>query len=290
MSAKLDEGTLRSFLERSVGASDPAERQAAQDDLVSHLYELQVFEIWGRNLANHYGRPADWEDVRQIITEELIRYARQITPETVQNIDRIAAHLFFKAKTAVVRWLDSPAVTVASEMSGISRRYRQSVVARGEFIAKFDRDPTDRELVAYINTKVTATRKNAAKQGALVSESDVSGRMLQAYSMDHQLGEGDGDGFGRPTEDSSVRTLGELSITTRRLAEIADAHFGTATQPTVREVLGVWMEFVLDNEPPTVSSIATRLSVPKGVARERMRQVDAVLAIMRGGDDRPAFA
>lgn len=287
MGAKLDEGTLRSFLERAVGSADPTERQAAQDALIAHLYSLDVFEVWGRNLAKHYGRPNDWEDVGQVITEELISYVRQITPEIVDNIDRVAAHLFFKAKTSVVRWLDSPAVTVASEMSGISRRYRQSMVARGEFIAKFEREPSDRELVEYINTKVTATRKNAAKQGALVSESDVSGRMLQSYSMDHQLGDGEGDAFGRPTEDSTVRTRGELSITTRRLADIADARFGAVSNPTVREVLHAWMEFVLDNEPPTVSAIATKLQIGRPLAKERMRQVDAVLEIMRGDEGPP---
>ncbi|AUG29547.1 MULTISPECIES: hypothetical protein [Microbacterium] len=282
MGARLDEGTLRSYLERAVESSDPDVRQVHEDAFLTYLYTLDVFEVWGRSLARHYGRTNDWEEVRQVITEELISYIRQITPETVGSIDRIAAHLYFKAKTSVVRWLDSPAVTVASEMSGISRRYRQSMVARSEFVTKFEREPSDRELVEYINTKVTATRKNAAKQGALVSESDVSGRMLQSYSMDHQLGDGEGEGFGRPTEDSTVRVRGELSITTRRLAEIAEARFGAVTEPTVREVLHVWMEFVLDNEPPTVSSIAVKLQITRPLARERMRQVDSVLAILRG--------
>lgn len=283
MGAKLIEADLRSFLEQAVSSADPADRQSHEDRLLSYLYESETFEVWGRSLAKHYGRPGDWEETSQVLTEEVVRYVRSITPEILETVDRVAAHLYFKAKTAVVRWLDSPAVTVASEMSGISRRYRQSMVARSEYIAKFEREPSDRELVEYINTKVTAARKNAAKQGALVSEADVSGRMLQSYSMDHQLGDGEGDGagFGVPTQDDTVRGRGELAMTVRRLAEIADERFGNVSEPTVREVLVVWMEFVLDNEPPTVTAVAASLGIPRQQARERMRQVDAVLAIMR---------
>ncbi|MBN9214117.1 MAG: hypothetical protein J0J04_04750 [Microbacterium sp.] len=287
MGVKLDDTYLRSLLERAVHASDPTGARSTQDELVTHLYKSETFEVWGRGLANHYGRPDDHQDITQVITEEIIRYVRAMTPETFASIDRVAAHLYFKAKTAVVRWLDSPAVTVASQMSGISRRYRQSMVARGEFTAKYNRVPTDRELVEFINAKVSATRKDAAKQGALVSESDVSGRMLQSYSMDHQPADGEGDGFGTPTQDDSVRGRGELAVTVRRLAELADKTYPDAAEPTVREVLSVWMEFVLDNEPPTVTAIAAKFDIPRPLARERVRQVDSVLAIMRGDESPP---
>lgn len=283
MGVRLDESDLRSILVLSVNDGDPAEQAKHQDRLIRHLYDTETLEVWGRSLAKHYGRPNDHEEITQVVTEELIRYVRTITPDLLSQIDRVATHLYFKAKTAVVRWLDSPAVTVAGQMSGISRRYRQSMVAKGEFIAKFGREPSDRELVEYINTRVEATRKDAAKQGALVSEADVSGRMLSAYSMDHQIGDGEyaADSFGTPTQDDTVRGRGELAMTVQLMGTIADRMFGEVSGPSVREVLAVWMDFVLDNEPPTVTAIAAALSINRQQARERMRQVEAVLAAVR---------
>lgn len=284
MGVRLDEGDLRSFLELSVNAGDPTEQAKHQDRLIQHLYDSETLEVWGRSLAKHYGRPHDHEEITQVVTEELLRYVRTITADTVSQIDRVATHLYFKAKTAVVRWLDSPAVTVAAEMSGISRRYRQSMVAKGKFIATYGKEPTDRELVDFINARVESTRKDAAKQGALVSEADVSGMMLSAYSMDHQVGDGEyaADSFGAPTQDGTVRGRGELAVTVQLMGTIADRMFGEVSSPSVRTVLAVWMDFVLDNEPPTVTAIAAKLSINRQQARERMRQVEAVLAEVRG--------
>lgn len=284
MGVQLDDTYLRSVLGRAVTVDDAAEKRAAHDELISHLYKMEAFETWARGIANHYGRPDDWEDITHVITEKLLVYVREITPQTFASIDRVASHLYWKAKAAARQFLDSPAVTVASQMSGISRRYRQAQVARSAFIAQHGRVPTDRELVDYVNADMLARREDAAKQGALLSEADVSGQMLQAYSMDHQLDDGEGDGFGRPTEDDTVRTRGELAITVRRLAQIADREYPDVTEPTVSAVLAVWMDFVLENEPPTVSAIAAKLGLPRQQAKERMIQVDNVLALLREGE------
>lgn len=282
MGVQLDDRTLRSYLEGAVASGDPESHKQHCDDLVAYLFESEMIEVWGRRFANHYGRPGEYQEFIQVISEELIRYVRTINDDTLDAIDNVAKHLYFKAKTAVVRWLDSPATTVAQQMSGISRRYRQAMVARSEYMAKFHRDPSNRELVEYINSKMLATRKDAAKQGALVTEADVTGQMLHPYSMDLQPEDGEGDGFGAPTQDDTVRNRGELAMTVRRLAQIAEQMFGDVAAPTVTEVLTVWMDFVLDNEPPTVTAIAARFGIDRPHARERMRQVDEVLATLRG--------
>lgn len=286
MGIRLDEGNLREMLHLAVRTVDPTERQRSQDAFLSYLHDTETLETWGRGLANHYGRPRDWEDFVQVVSEELVRYIRSMSPESAgkfEEIDRVAAHLYFKAKAAVASWLDSPAVTVATAMAGISRRYRQSIVARNEYIAQHGREPSDAELVEHINAHAYATRKDPKKQGALVTESDVAGTMLQPYSMDWQTPDGDfaADSFGSPTDDVGVRERGELSVTVRRLGELSDEMFPQIVSPTVREVLAVWMDFVLDNEPLTVTAVASYLQVPRQTAKERMGQVDQVLARVR---------
>lgn len=284
MGVRLNEGDLRSLLRLAVLSELPEDRLLHQDRLIEHLYSTETLEVWGRGLAKHYGRPGDHEEITQVVSEEVIRYLRVIDAETLEQVDNVATHLFFKGKVAVVRFLDSPAVTVATAMSGVSRRYRQSMVARQEFVATFSRDPSNAELVEFINARIRLTRKNPEKQGALVTEDDVSGRMLHPHSMNLNIEDSDSpaESFGTPTQDNTVRERGELAVTVHRLGQVADDLFPKVHSPSVREVLAVWMEFVLDNEPPITTEIAARLSVSRQTASERMKMVERVLEAIRG--------
>lgn len=283
MAVQLAEDELRGYLELVLEAPDMESRARRGNDLISHLTSTETLETWARSFAKLYGRPAEHEEFAQVIAEKLIVYIRNIDQETLDSIDRVATHLFYKSKTAVQTWLDSPAITVAQQMSGHSRRYRQAMAARGEYMSRFNKEPTDRELVDYINAKVTATRVNAVKQGALVTVDDVTGKMLTPYSMDHTIGDGEyaADSFGTPTPDDDIQHRAELSVTVRALGQYADEMFGTQQEPTAREVLAVWMEHVLDNKTPTVTAMAERFGLNRQKARERMNQVEAVLARMR---------
>lgn len=291
MGIRLAEDTLRDWMNSIAGAADDDARIDAVGQILSYLSETETLEVWGRSLARRYGRTDDHEELTSVLTEGLLVYLRKVDAETVDAIASVAKHLFWRAKTAVVTWLDSPAVTVASEMSTISRRHRQALVARGDYYLEHGREPSDAELVQYANEKTLSSRKDAAKQSALLTVADVSGRMLTPYSMNYSVlgtdAEFTSDGLGLPTTDASVKARGELSITVRRMGDLADELFGTASPglPSVREVMGDWMEQVLIGETPTISGIARRFGINRDQARVLMSKVEHVLARLR--TDRP---
>lgn len=283
MAVHLADEELRALLETAAAEVDIDERARQANLLIEHLETSETIEAWARSLARTYGRPQEYQEFAQVIYEALIVYSREIDQQTLDSVDRVATHLYFKAKTAVVTWLDSSAVTVATRMSGFSRRYRQAMAARSEFMGTFGKEPTDQELVNYINGKALRTRADAAKQGALVTVDDVTGKALSPYSMEHTLGDGEyaADSFGAPSTDEDIQARGELSLTVRALGMLADQMYGTNQSPTTREVMAAWMELVLANEPPTMTAIAARFGMNRQQARERMNQVDAVLARLR---------
>lgn len=288
MGVHLDEDALSGLLHDAVHATTEEGRRAKEDELIQILYETEAITIWGQSLARRYRRSrerTEVEDIVSVVAVEIISYVRSITPETLEAIDRLVPHLFWRAKAAVVQWIDSPAVTVAQAMSGVSRRYRQAMMARQEYMAEFGKEPSDRELVNYINAKTKTSRKDAAKQGAIVTEDDVSGRTLNAYSLDYRMSGSDSeystDGLGVPTQDDTVRTRGELAITIRHLGDACDQMFAGVTNPTVREVLHAWMSFVLENESPSALAVSGKLGIGRQKAQERIRQVEEVLAVFR---------
>lgn len=284
MGVRLDERWLREKMTLATHSVDVSVRTRSQDELIMMLQSTETLETWGRGLARKYGRVNDWEELTQVITEHLIRYVRTMAPDRADHFDqveRVAAHLYFHSKDAVVAWLDSAAVTVASAMAGASRRHRRSHIARNEFIAKFGREPSAHELVAWMNAEAYRTRKDPQKQGMLVTPQDVEGVALNPYSVDYQADGELTDGRGIPTDDTATRARGELSVTIRQLGVLADEMYPEVTEPTVREVLSVWMDLVLDNEVPSILAVSTQLDLSRPRARERMQQVEGVLARLR---------
>jgi len=278
MGVKIDDGKLLLSLRKIAAATAEQPRQEAADAVIVELTTSEVLQVWGQHLAKAYARPNDHEEFTQVITVAILQALRTLDDEQVDKIARPSSHLFYLGKTAVVQWIDSPAVTVAAAMSGMSRRYRQSRAAHHEFVQLHQREPSPAELVEFVNRRARETRTNPQKQGALVNEEDVTGEMLRPYSHDYIDG---ATGSLHPVDDEEFTARGELAVTVRRAGELCDQMYGTSQTPTTREAMGAWMDLVLEGEQPTPAVLARKLGITRAQGRVRIQQIQAVLDRLR---------
>lgn len=281
MSIQLNDEEIRAHLSRIVAATTEKERHAAADSLVVDLRDKEALEQWGRFLASRYGRQQDWEDFTSVITEALLLHARSLTAEELAKVKTVAAYLYYRGRAAVQKWLDSPAVTFAAEMSGVSRRHRMARAAIKEMRTNFGREPETSEVVDYVNTRALANRANAVKQGALISADDVDGVMLRPYSMDYTSSDSEApDSFGTP-DDGNVTITAEVALTITQLGARARTMFGADEGVLVTQTLRVWADLVLAKEQITPTVISRQLGIGRRTAMLRLQQVDAVLTAFR---------
>lgn len=282
MTVKLDNEQLLGYL-RAIVNADASTRKTVVDEFTVFLLETETFEVWGRGLAKRYNRVDDWEDITSVVTEAVMRALGSVDALLLEKVQSPAAWLYYAAKSEVQLWIDSPAVTIASKMSGISRRHRQAMSAAAELREQLGRTPEASEIVEYANNKAMANRTDAAKQGALISVEDVEGTHLRAYSMDYQPSTGDGssspnESFGTPVDNVTIRA--ELTLTVARLGTIAAARYPEDAEP-VKTALAVWSELVIDGETPTPRRIARAMRITLPRATELLSRVDSVLESYR---------
>jgi len=282
LTVKLDNEQLLGYL-RAIVNADASTRKTVVDEFTVFLLETETFEVWGRGLAKRYNRVDDWEDITSVVTEAVMRALGSVDALLLEKVQSPAAWLYYAAKSEVQLWIDSPAVTIASKMSGISRRHRQAMSAAAELREQLGRTPEASEIVEYANNKAMANRTDAAKQGALISVEDVEGTHLRAYSMDYQPSTGDGssgpnESFGTPVDNVTIRA--ELTLTVARLGTIAAARYPEDAEP-VKTALAVWSELVIDGETPTPRRIARAMRITLPRATELLSRVDSVLESYR---------
>lgn len=278
MRVVLNDDQIRHMLEAIVSAENDDARIQAGDRLLLTLHESGVIDVWGNSLTRHFVRP-DAEETIQVVTESLVELARNITAEEVAVIDVPARYLYYQAKRAVRTWIDSPAVTLASKMAGVSRRFRAAKMAQYELRKKTGEEPTPAEVVKYANEKAHATRKNPMKQGALLTVEDVEGTKLRPYSSDFERD--NGRGAKEIPADDTMETQVEASFTIHQLGKLAIETYGRDEGAHVRSFLNTWSEMILDGETPTVASLQRTHDVPRRVAKERLEQVEKLLEVFR---------
>jgi hypothetical protein len=281
MSIQLDENEFRAHLNRIVAADTETARNRAADELIVELHYREVLEQWGRYLAGNFGRPNDWDEFTSVITEALLVHVRSLTPEDLTKVHTVGSYLFWRGKAAVQLWLDSPAVTFAAQMSGISRRHRMARAAVREMRKKLGREPDAAEVVEYVNTRALATRKNPVKQGALITVEDVEGAMLRTYSMDYTASDSEAnDSFGA-TDDGGVTIAGEVALTVAQLDAQVDRMFIGDEASMVKETLELWVKLVLTREAVTSVTISRLLGISRRGASQRIRLVNDVMSAFR---------
>lgn len=286
MSVELNESELRAHLIRIASAAEGDERHSVADELLVYLHSIEALELWGRNLARHFGRPAEHEEVTSVITEALMKELRAIDADRLEKVGQVRSYLYYRAKASVQAWLDSPAVTLASEMSGITRRHRTARVGVRELRANLNREPEPEEVVSFVNNRLVAARGRdaAVKSGALITVEDVEGTALRTYSMDYSEDSELNDSFGAP-DDGQVTLRAEVGLTVTQLQQRAVRMFGPDEGDEVREVLALWVRMIIAGEQPTVVAVSRQFGLSRRAASTRLRQVNAVLTAFRADDD-----
>lgn len=277
MAVTLDENDLRARLIDIVEADDRAPLVSA---FVDHLARVEILEVWAREVARSLSRIDEYEEFGQVAAEAIINRLNEIDREQVDAISVVAAHLYYVCRRACTVHVDSPAVTVAQGMSGISRRYRESRKHRSDYYRDHGTEPTDAELVEYINQKVSARRKDAAKQGALVSEADINGQMLRSYSTDYTIdGSTEEPPIGQTDGGLDQQVL--LTMTINQIGAIADEMFGTHGDPPLRAAIASWTMLVSSGTRPTAISLAEDLGVNRRRSGNLVHKIEAVLTEFR---------
>lgn len=286
MSVHIDDQTYRGYLARIISAPDEASRHEAADAMIVALHKAEVLEIWGRSLTSRYGRPHDeWEEITAVLTEAILQHIRSFTADDLAKVRTVGSHLFFRGKEAVTRWLDSPAVTFASEMSGISRRNRIAGAAIRELRSSLGREPEVQEVVNFVNSRALENRKNAVKQGALITAADVDGAMLHTYSIDYSTDDEKlRDSFGTP-DDGNVTVQAEVALTVSQLGALASTLFGPERGAEVQATLTLWVSHVLAQEPVTAVAVSLRFGISRRAAVARLGDVNRLMEAFRAAHD-----
>lgn len=279
MGVILSETLMRRALER-IATTDGELRTRATNALIVKLHEREVLKVWGQNLAAHYGRRSDAEDITGVVNEAVLVAVTTLTTERLSIAENAVSYLYFQAKAAVALWLDSPAVTIASAMTGVSRRHRLAQAARAELTSLTGAEPTVDEIIEHVNNRLLETRKDARKQGVLISREDVDGRWLRPhFAMSAATGFELAGGWHAPEDDYT--TPAEAAITVAQLQRTAEQMFPGRDGVAIADAIAEWSQMVLDGERPTAVLMSARLGVSRRTASERIRQVDEVLAAFR---------
>jgi len=288
---RIDPDWLWAVASELVALSDDAQRKELVARTTGKFAADHVIEVWGRSIARSYNRGDDWQEISQIVAETITKVLLGLTADhSYLNGGHIASRLFMAAKSEVSRWLDSAAMTIASGMSGISRRYRRAGIARAQLMTEFGREPTTAEIIEFANTQARKTHANPEKDGVLISAADIDGTLLSSLSMDYTPPSpsgangddgGDGEGWGRPTSDEARI---DVRLTVAHLHTLADSLFGDQAE-SVKRAFGFWTEIVLDNEAPTARRLALRSRLSERDAIDMMGKIEILLAEIRALED-----
>lgn len=135
--------------------------------------------------------------------------------------------------------VESPSWTGSRGMSGVVRRRRALQMHRRRMEADLGREPSDDELIADFNARVSARRADAARQGALASLEDL--RPAAAVSLDQAQADGWGDRVAATVDDVPLLTakagpliaaiLRRASLHGNLLSDFVRAWIGSAGEP-----------------------------------------------------------
>jgi len=140
------------------------------DDLINFVARRQC-RAYGLSYADRF------DDVRAIARETAWLILNNLDTEGAEAIRSFPAYLMTRTRTAVRVASESAAWTGVSGSVGRMRRHRALETRLGPVRRELGRDLTKQETraaIAAYNDELRATRTDAEKQGALVSEADLA--------------------------------------------------------------------------------------------------------------------
>ncbi|MFC7400912.1 hypothetical protein [Citricoccus sp. GCM10030269] len=170
----LEESTLDQ-LRAVVRAETTGERRALRDRFVTGRRKL--FRMMAHRLCRTLGLPPALhrDDVEQLVALECLAWLDELVedPAQIEGIVNWEGLLQVRARATVRAWADRN-LSPASGMVALSRRIRLLNQLRDEMRAATGAEPSDRDLEREHNRRMAAARKDAAKQGMLVSSGEVN--------------------------------------------------------------------------------------------------------------------
>lgn len=270
-------------------ATEPGapERRAAASAVVDALARGRTLAKWGYAVHRQHDRRVATHSVADVTQTFALAILEALNALDAGNaaIRRPLAWLHGVASRAARGVAISGAVTPMAGMAGAAARRRRYAIARSQLSERLDREPTPREVVDHANAHAVATRKNPAKQGALLTLADASyPRAVDVHDKTLHVGATDG-GLERVEMRVDVRIA---------LARAVDAIERLADGPQQRELalraLGAWADIAADGEDPNRTVVARALGYkyPAQAVRDAYALVEHALAVARGDAEMPA--
>lgn len=177
ISTTTDQSTETSALDqlRLIASGQPsAQRTALRDDFIASRRKL--YRLVAHRLCRTLGMPYAMhrEDVEQLVALEALTFVEELlaAPARIEEISTWEGLLHVRARATVRAWADRH-LSPASGMISLSRRVRQLNQLRDELRSTHGHEPSDREVESEHNRRMGATRKDAAKQGVLVTAGEI---------------------------------------------------------------------------------------------------------------------
>ncbi len=247
------------------GAVSARERTALRDDFIASRRKL--YRLVAHRLCRTLGMPyaTHREDVEQLVAMEAVTFVEELvaTPARIEEITNWEGLLHVRARATVRAWADRN-LSPASGMISLSRRVRQLNQLRDEMRAASGLEPSDREVASEHNRRMTATRKDAAKQGMLVHAGELN--------------------LARPAADIHDLELAAMTPEGGLLHATEGPRLVAAVVAKARVIGGVtadvaacWLSGVYDSEGDqrvlTAHEVAEQLGLPQASAAAQIRKV-----------------
>lgn len=169
-------GEARPALERlrEIAAASGPRRARLREAFIAD--QRKLFRFLAHRLCRTMGLSTALhrDDVEQLVALEAMAWVDELIaePAAIRLIENYEGMLHVRSRAAVRAWADR-ALSPASGMVSLRRRVRKLNQLRDEMFAASGVEPTDRELAREHNRRMRATRKDAARQGVLVTPADL---------------------------------------------------------------------------------------------------------------------
>ncbi|MDI3329708.1 MAG: hypothetical protein QJR09_03090 [Micrococcus sp.] len=253
---------------RELAEATGAEQARLREAFIGN--QRKLFRLLAHRLCRTMGLAAALhrDDVEQLVALEALAWVDELRadPAAIAGIENFEGMLHVRSRASVRAWADRN-LSPASGMISLNRRVRKLNQLRDEMRAATGAEPSDRELAHEHNRRMAATRKDAAKQGMLVTSADlrVAGPAMDIHALELAAA--------RPEECLLHPAEGPALV--RAVIERARTIGGVTA-----EVADVWLSGVYSSEGDqrvlTSHEVAEQLGLTQESAAAQIRKVRAL--------------
>lgn len=287
-----DPGLVGTYPEKAlileISAATGRARQHLLDDFMRA--KLKVFRSIAMKLCrtNSMDITRHLDEATSIVAAECVAWLNELVahPERLDQVSSFDGKLWLRCRPVFRSYCDGAAGGVnASGAVALQRRMREMGRMREALRAKFDREPTNVEIVEATNEKMRATRKDPERQSMICSLDDLRTDPVTYSIGDHDIAGSEAESLLAPHEASgTVAAVIKLATShSETLGIVAKAWIGDLYNPAVQTIrTPAQIAEMLGMTPAAVSRQLSQLRV---VARSYLADVLAITDdVYQGGD------